>query len=284
MVQSRETSWPSTRRSSSTRASGRPPARRRLHRSLDRLPHLQAPLPRGQARGLELRSQAEQAAGRGGLGRASPSRGSSTSCSRPRRRGRGRVRARSSARDGAGHLRPVQERAHSSRVEVRSALRRRQGLPQRGHAGELPLPQPRVRADGDRVLRAPRARLDSGTSSGATGAAELVAALRPARAELQLREHDRDELAHYAKTGAGTSDIEYEYPIGFGELRASPALDFDLAAQQHSKTNLEYVDAERTASAWVRKGWRPAHVIEPSAGLDHLLALPMTRSSRAPEP
>src|SRR3546814_4369545 len=30
---------------------------------------------------------------------------------------------------------------------------------------------------------------------------------------LTLREHDRDELAHYAKEGAGTSDIEYRFPF-----------------------------------------------------------------------
>src|SRR5690606_19958320 len=38
---------------------------------------------------------------------------------------------------------------------------------------------------------------------------------------LQLRAHSRDELAHYAKEGAGTSDIEYRFPFtapGFGEL------------------------------------------------------------------
>ncbi|MEJ0008087.1 MAG: glycine--tRNA ligase [Steroidobacteraceae bacterium] len=38
---------------------------------------------------------------------------------------------------------------------------------------------------------------------------------------LQLRVHDADELAHYAKEGAGTSDVEYRFPFtapGFGEL------------------------------------------------------------------
>src|SRR4029079_1553782 len=33
-----------------------------------------------------------------------------------------------------------------------------------------------------------------------------------AGSNLQLREHDKDELAHYAKEGAGTSDIEYKFP------------------------------------------------------------------------
>ena len=44
-------------------------------------------------------------------------------------------------------------------------------------------------------------------------------------ANLVLRKHDQDELAHYAKCGAGTYDVEYRYPFssgdGFGGWRAS---------------------------------------------------------------
>ncbi len=51
---------------------------------------------------------------------------------------------------------------------------------------------------------------------------------------LILREHDRDELAHYAKEGAGTSDIEYRFPFtdpGYGELEGvAHRADFDLKA------------------------------------------------------
>lgn len=42
---------------------------------------------------------------------------------------------------------------------------------------------------------------------------------------LIMREHDKDELAHYAKEGAGTADVEYRFPFtapGYGEPRASP--------------------------------------------------------------
>ncbi|HRC26047.1 MAG TPA: glycine--tRNA ligase, partial [Alphaproteobacteria bacterium] len=38
---------------------------------------------------------------------------------------------------------------------------------------------------------------------------------------LQMRDHDADELSHYAKAGYGTADIEYRFPFtapGFGEL------------------------------------------------------------------
>ena len=93
---------------------------------------------------------------------------------------------------------------------------------------------------------------------------------------LQLREHDRDELAHYAKNGAGTSDVEYRFPFtdpGFGELEGiSHRSSFDLEQhQKHAKVNLEYFDAERgeLLPNGSRKGEKYLpHVIEPSAGLD----------------
>lgn len=89
---------------------------------------------------------------------------------------------------------------------------------------------------------------------------------------LQMRSHDSDELAHYAKTGAGTFDIEYRFPFtapGFGELEGvAHRTDFDLAQhQEHSGTKLEYFDQERN------ERYLP-HVIEPSSGLSRgVLAL-----------
>ncbi len=93
---------------------------------------------------------------------------------------------------------------------------------------------------------------------------------------LILREHEKDELAHYAKEGAGTSDIEYKFPFtapGYGELEGiADRTDFDLKQhQEHSKTKLEYLD--RTRGELAKNGqpkgeWYLPHVIEPSAGLD----------------
>jgi glycyl-tRNA synthetase len=85
-------------------------------------------------------------------------------------------------------------------------------------------------------------------------------------ANLILREHDRDELAHYAKTGSGTSDVEYRFPFthpGHGELEGiADRSNFDLTQHmQHSKVKLEYFDAESN------ERYIP-HVIEPSAGAD----------------
>jgi glycyl-tRNA synthetase len=99
---------------------------------------------------------------------------------------------------------------------------------------------------------------------------------------LQLRVHDRDELAHYAKEGAGTSDVEYRFPFtapGFGELEGvAHRSNFDLAQhQKHSRVQLEYFDNERgeLLPNGGHKGERYLpHVIEPAAGLDRgVLAL-----------
>lgn len=93
---------------------------------------------------------------------------------------------------------------------------------------------------------------------------------------LRLREHDRDELAHYAKDGAGTSDIEYRFPFtfpDFGELEGiAHRSNFDLSRhQEYSRTKLEYFDNERgeLLPNGSRKGERYLpDVIEPAAGLD----------------
>ena len=74
------------------------------------------------------------------------------------RRHRGRVRPPLPApRDRAGHLRQLRQRRDEQPQEA--AVRHRpdgQELPQRDHARQLHLPHPRVRADGDGVLRQAR--------------------------------------------------------------------------------------------------------------------------------
>lgn len=81
-----------------------------------------------------------------------------------------------------------------------------------------------------------------------------------------LRDHDKDELSHYAKEGLGTADIEYRFPFtypGFGELEGiAHRCDYDLTQhQEHSRTKLEYLDPERDNEKYI------PHVIEPAAGL-----------------
>ena len=77
---------------------------------------------------------------------------------------------------------------------------------------------------------------------------------------LQLREHPKDELAHYAK---GCTDVEYRFPFGWSELEGiANRADFDL--KQHadfSKKDLQYHDQINN------KKFYP-YVIEPSGGVD----------------
>ena len=77
---------------------------------------------------------------------------------------------------------------------------------------------------------------------------------------LQLRAHGQDELSHYS---SATSDIEYEFPMGFSELEGvANRGDFDLTRhQEFSGQKMDYVDPG-TGDRYI------PHVIEPSAGAD----------------
>src|SRR5881227_3037686 len=79
---------------------------------------------------------------------------------------------------------------------------------------------------------------------------------------LRVREHGEEERSHYSQ---GTSDIEYEYPIGWSELEGvANRGDFDLARHtEFSTTKLEYVgpDGERYVP----------HVIEPAVSLERII-------------
>lgn len=79
----------------------------------------------------------------------------------------------------------------------------------------------------------------------------------PAR-KLRLRPHDPDELSHYS---AGTSDIEFDFPWGWGELEGiAQRTDFDLMRhQEFSGEKLDYFDPS-TNERYV------PYVIEPAAG------------------
>jgi glycyl-tRNA synthetase len=92
---------------------------------------------------------------------------------------------------------------------------------------------------------------------------------------LRLREHEKDELAHYAKR---TVDIEYKFPIGWSELMGiANRTDFDL--KQHSKwsgKSLTYFDDER-------KEHVVPFVVEPAAGVDRALLAFMADAYREEE-
>jgi glycyl-tRNA synthetase len=77
---------------------------------------------------------------------------------------------------------------------------------------------------------------------------------------LRLRQHGKDELAHYAKD---CYDIDYLFPMGWSELEGiANRGDFDLIQHaKHSGRELSYYDNE-AGEKYV------PYVIEPSAGVD----------------
>ena len=84
------------------------------------------------------------------------------------------------------------------------------------------------------------------------------------KAKLHLREHETNELAHYAKSCA---DVEYEFPFGISELEGiANRTDFDLRQHmEHSKKDLRYLDDLEPDKE--KRRFLP-YVIEPSAGAD----------------
>ncbi len=78
--------------------------------------------------------------------------------------------------------------------------------------------------------------------------------------QLMIRPHDPDELSHYS---TGTSDIEFAYPWGWGELEGiAQRTDFDLGKHaEFSGEELVYFDQESNTK------YVP-YVIEPAAGAD----------------
>jgi glycyl-tRNA synthetase len=83
---------------------------------------------------------------------------------------------------------------------------------------------------------------------------------------LRLRQHGKDELAHYAKD---CYDVEYLFPMGWSELEGiANRGDYDLTQHaKHSGRDLSYYDGDS------KERYIP-YVIEPSAGVDRtILAL-----------
>jgi len=80
---------------------------------------------------------------------------------------------------------------------------------------------------------------------------------------IRLREHQKTELAHYAKA---CTDIEYNFPFGWGELEGiANRQDYDLKNhQKYSQKDLSYYDEETKNSYF-------PYVIEPSLGVERSL-------------
>jgi glycyl-tRNA synthetase len=80
---------------------------------------------------------------------------------------------------------------------------------------------------------------------------------------LRFYDHPKASLSHYSKQ---TTDIEYEFPFGWGELEGiADRTDFDLRVhQERSKTDLSYMDPETNERflPWV---------IEPAVSVDRIV-------------
>ncbi|MEX2275108.1 MAG: glycine--tRNA ligase [Actinomycetota bacterium] len=81
--------------------------------------------------------------------------------------------------------------------------------------------------------------------------------------KLRLRPHERDELAHYAKAA---TDIEYEFPFGWGEVEGiANRTDFDLK---------HHADASGQQLTYFDQGKDDRYlpfVVEPAAGVDRAM-------------
>ena len=81
---------------------------------------------------------------------------------------------------------------------------------------------------------------------------------------LRIRAHDADELSHYS---AGTSDVEFLFPWGWGELEGiAQRTDFDLT--QHAKASGQKLDFFDQAT---NERYIP-YVVEPAAGANRTMA------------
>ena len=92
--------------------------------------------------------------------------------------------------------------------------------------------------------------------------AEFLYSLGMKRENLRLRDHSPEELCFYSK---GTTDIEFLFPFGWGELWGiADRTDYDLTQHQNtSGESMEYFDPE-TNEKYV------PYVVEPSLGADRV--------------
>ena len=268
--------------------------RRQLHRPDGRLPRVQAALPRrpdrrdavdallrgdqgqqvhdpaGEAvQALRRAAHAVPGVRQGRADRAAPVQPHVQDVHGPGRGGRRRHLP--AAGDGAGHLRQLRQRAAVDAAQA--AVRHRpdrQGVPQRDHARQLHLPDARVRADGDRVLREPARDASTAgppTRTGTTGGSRT--AWRGSRATACSRRTcgctSTSRTSWPTTPSARSTSSTSSRSAGASSMGIANRTDFDL--KQHAKfsgKSLTYFDEER-------KEHVVPFVIEPSAGVDRAL-------------
>ena len=93
-------------------------------------------------------------------------------------------------------------------------------------------------------------------------AVEFLKSLGMKEENIRLRDHEKEELSHYS---SATTDIEFKFPFGFGELWGiADRTDFDLSQHmKYSSEDLTYTQLD-TNEKFV------PYCIEPSVGADRL--------------
>ena len=83
-----------------------------------------------------------------------------------------------------------------------------------------------------------------------TFASEWLTDLNISEDNMRLRDHDEDELSHYSNA---TTDIEYKFPFGWGELWGiASRTDFDLRQHsEHSGEDFKYHDPETNENTFL---------------------------------
>ena len=94
---------------------------------------------------------------------------------------------------------------------------------------------------------------------------DFIDSLGIKKEQLRYRDHEKEELAFYSKA---TTDIEYLFPFGWGEIWGiADRTDYDLTRHiKNSGEALDYLDPE-TNEKYV------PYCIEPSVGLDRLVLM-----------
>lgn len=97
---------------------------------------------------------------------------------------------------------------------------------------------------------------------------EFLYQLGLTKGNFRFRDHEKEELSHYSNA---TTDIEYLFPFGWGELwGVADRTNFDLKTHaEHSKENLDYFDQE-SGERYI------PYCIEPSVGVERLLLAILT--------
>ncbi len=91
----------------------------------------------------------------------------------------------------------------------------------------------------------------------------FLLSLNVKKENLRYRDHAKEELAFYS---VATTDIEYQYPFGWGELWGiADRTDYDLKRHmEYSKQDLTYLDQETNEKII-------PYCVEPALGLDRLM-------------